>query len=314
MNQVQLKEEIGLTFGAALRTFLRQDPDIIMLGEIRDADTAAMAIRSSLTGHLVFSTIHTNSAWGSVSRLRDMGVHPYLLSGTLILCAAQRLVRLLCPDCKKEAVLTEPEYEQIYGQPRYSDRKGAGERISEAAIPVDNADANRTEPFPPADPRNSTGISASEKTGPQPAGKTEEAAAGLAGNKTPVSSVACCETMRGESYERMPRQDRTHGHLMQKTEQETSVLPGKQDPEAHSHKHYRPVGCERCYYTGYRGRRAIYEVIPIDDELAEAIRESRPDIAPLLEKRGITTLKDSALDLFLSGQTSLEEVLPLLRE
>ena len=91
VNQVQLKEEIGLTFGAALRTFLRQDPDIIMLGEIRDADTAAMAIRSSLTGHLVFSTIHTNSAWGSVSRLRDMGVHPYLLSGTLILCAAQRL-------------------------------------------------------------------------------------------------------------------------------------------------------------------------------------------------------------------------------
>ena len=314
VNQVQLKEEIGLTFGAALRTFLRQDPDIIMLGEIRDADTAAMAIRSSLTGHLVFSTIHTNSAWGSVSRLRDMGVHPYLLSGTLILCAAQRLVRLLCPDCKKEAELTGPEYEQIYGQPRYSDRKGTGGRSSEAAAPGDDADANRTEPFPPADPRNSTGISASGRTGPQPAGKTEEAAVGLAGNKTPVSSVARCETMRGESYERIPRQDRTHGHLMQKAGQETSVISGKQDPEAHSHKHYRPVGCERCYYTGYRGRRAIYEVIPIDDELAEAVRESRPDIAPLLEKRGITTLKDSALDLFLSGQTSLEEVLPLLRE
>ena len=81
-----------------------------MLGEIRDADTAAMAIRSSLTGRIsCSSTIHTNSAWGSVSRLRDMGVHPYLLSGTLILCAAQRLVRLLCPDCKKEAELTEPE-------------------------------------------------------------------------------------------------------------------------------------------------------------------------------------------------------------
>ena len=298
VNQVQLKEEIGLTFGAALRTFLRQDPDIIMLGEIRDADTAAMAIRSSLTGHLVFSTIHTNSAWGSVSRLRDMGVHPYLLSGTLILCAAQRLVRLLCPDCKKEAVLTGPEYEQIYGQPRYSDRKGTGGRSSEAAAPGDGAGR----------------IPASGRTGPQPAGKTEEAAVGLAGNKTPVSSVARCETMREESYGRIPRQNRTHGHLMQKTEQETSVIFGKQDPEAHSHKHYRPVGCERCYYTGYRGRRAIYEVIPIDDELAEAVRESRPDIAPLLEKRGITTLKDSALDLFLSGQTSLEEVLPLLRE
>ena len=320
VNQVQLKEKIGLTFGAALRTFLRQDPDIIMLGEIRDADTAAMAIRSSLTGHLVFSTIHTNSAWGSVSRLRDMGVHPYLLSGTLILCAAQRLVRLLCPDCKKEAELTESEREQVYGlRPVPSDRKdaedGAGERISEAAVSGDNADANRTEPFPPADPRDGASrIPASGKIGPQPAGKTEEAAVGLAGNKTPVSSVARCETMREESYGRIPRQNRTHGHLMQKTKQETSVIFGKQDPEAHSHKHYRPVGCKRCYYTGYRGRRAIYEVIPIDDELAEAVRESRPDIAPLLEKRGITTLKDSALDLFLSGQTSLEEVLPLLRE
>lgn len=277
VNQVQLKEEIGLTFGAALRTFLRQDPDIIMLGEIRDADAAAMAIRSSLTGHLVFSTIHTNSAWGSVSRLRDMGVHPYLLSGTLILCAAQRLVRLLCPDCKKEAELTGPEYEQIYGQPRYSDRKGTGGRSSEAAAPGDNADANRTEPFPPADPRDSTGrIPASGKIGPQPAGK---AVRNDSGHPSPPTGSASCGT-----------------------------------GDAPARTHFRPVGCERCYYTGYRGRRAIYEVIPIDDELAEAVRESRPDIAPLLEKRGITTLKDSALDLFLSGQTSLEEVLPLLRE
>lgn len=277
VNQVQLKEEIGLTFGAALRTFLRQDPDIIMLGEIRDADTAAMAIRSSLTGHLVFSTIHTNSAWGSVSRLRDMGVHPYLLSGTLILCAAQRLVRLLCPDCKKEAVLTEPEYEQIYGQPKYSDRKGTGGRISEAAALGDDADANRTEPFPPADPCDGAGrIPASGRTGPQPAGK---AARNDSGHPSPPTGSASCGT-----------------------------------GDAPARTHFRPVGCERCYYTGYRGRRAIYEVIPIDDELAEAVRESRPDIAPLLEKRGITTLKDSALDLFLSGQTSLEEVLPLLRE
>lgn len=282
VNQVQLKEEIGLTFGAALRTFLRQDPDIIMLGEIRDADTAAMAIRSSLTGHLVFSTIHTNSAWGSVSRLRDMGVHPYLLSGTLVLCAAQRLVRLLCPDCKKEAVLTESEREQVYGlRPVPSDRKdaedGAGERISEAAVSGDNADANRTEPFPPADPRDGAGrIPASGRTGPQPAGK---AARNDSGHPSPPTGSASCGT-----------------------------------GDAPARTHFRPVGCERCYYTGYRGRRAIYEVIPIDDELAEAIRESRPDIAPLLEKRGITTLKDSALDLFLSGQTSLEEVLPLLRE
>ena len=103
VSQVQLKEEIGLTFPVALRTFLRQDPDIIMLGEIRDEITAEMAIRSSLTGHLLLSTLHTNSAWGCITRLTDMGVHPYLLSETLIACVAQRLVRLLCPHCKRES-------------------------------------------------------------------------------------------------------------------------------------------------------------------------------------------------------------------
>lgn len=103
VSQVQLKEDIGLTFPVALRTFLRQDPDIIMLGEIRDEDTAEMAIRSSLTGHLLLSTLHTNSAWGCITRLTDMGVHPYLLSETLIACVAQRLVRLLCPHCKRES-------------------------------------------------------------------------------------------------------------------------------------------------------------------------------------------------------------------
>lgn len=102
VNQVQLKEEIGLTFTNALRTFLRQDPDIIMLGEIRDAPTAQMAVRSSLTGHLLFSTIHTNTAWGAVARLQDMGVHPYLVADTLVMTVAQRLVRLLCPHCKRQ--------------------------------------------------------------------------------------------------------------------------------------------------------------------------------------------------------------------
>lgn len=104
INQVQLKENIGLDFPTALRTFLRQDPDVIMVGEIRDVETARMAIRAGLTGHLVLSTIHTNSAWGIVSRLIDMGIPSYLLSGILNLAIAQRLVRLLCEHCKREEV------------------------------------------------------------------------------------------------------------------------------------------------------------------------------------------------------------------
>jgi type IV pilus assembly protein PilB len=102
INQVQLRENIGLTFSKALRTFLRQDPDIIMLGEIRDPETAQMAIRAALTGHLVLSTIHTNSAWGIITRLADMGIPPFLLSSTINSAVAQRLLRKLCEHCKKE--------------------------------------------------------------------------------------------------------------------------------------------------------------------------------------------------------------------
>jgi len=105
INQVQLREDIGLTFAKALKTFLRQDPDIIMLGEIRDQETAQMAIRAALTGHLVLSTIHTNSAWGIITRLIDMGIPPFLLSSTLNTAVAQRLIRKLCPICKEEKKL-----------------------------------------------------------------------------------------------------------------------------------------------------------------------------------------------------------------
>ncbi len=197
INQVQLKEEIGLTFGSALRTFLRQDPDIIMLGEIRDADTAQMAVRSSLTGHLLLSTIHTNSAWGSVARMTDMGIHPYLLADTLVLCVAQRLVRILCPHCKQPAE-RDTHLEALLG-----------------------------------------------------AGHNEGA-------------------------------------------------------------YYRAVGCERCYYTGYSGRKAVYEVIPVDHYLAEQIRRSGNEVDARLKQQGIRTLKDSMISLYRSGDTSLEELAPLL--
>lgn len=194
VNQTQLKEEIGLTFGSALRTFLRQDPDIIMLGEIRDADTAQMAVRSSLTGHLLFSTIHTNTAWGAVARLSDMGVHPYLVANTLVMTVAQRLVRLLCPHCKRETAATDEVRRLV--------------------------------------------------------------------------------------------------------------------PDAGTH--FGAVGCERCFYTGYSGRRAVYEVIPMDDELSAAARNGLADVAPLLAARGIPSLKDAVVGLFLRGETSLDELIPLL--
>ncbi len=100
LNQVQINERIGLTFATVLRSFLRQDPDIILIGEIRDTETAEIGIRAALTGHLVFSTLHTNDAPSSVTRLVDMGIEPFLVGSSLILVVAQRLVRKLCPKCK----------------------------------------------------------------------------------------------------------------------------------------------------------------------------------------------------------------------
>ncbi len=198
VNQVQLKESIGLTFASALRTFLRQDPDIIMLGEIRDGETAQMAIRAALTGHLVLSTIHTNSAWGTVSRLVDMDVPAFLLASTLNLTVAQRLVRLLCPNCKEETPFDE------------------------------------------------------------------------------------------------------------------SLFPRNFKPVKKVNTHYLAKGCENCFYTGYKGRKAVYEVIPIDYELEEHIKNSNFDVASLLKEKGIERLTDNAFKLFEEGSTTIDEIYPIL--
>lgn len=102
INQVQIKEDIGFTFAKGLRSFLRQDPDVIMVGEIRDAETAKIAINAALTGHLVFSTLHTNDATGAMTRLNNMGIEPFLTTSTVIMVVAQRLMRLLCNKCKEK--------------------------------------------------------------------------------------------------------------------------------------------------------------------------------------------------------------------
>lgn len=197
INQVQLKESIGLTFASALRTFLRQDPDIIMVGEIRDTETAQMAIRAALTGHLVLSTVHTNSAWGTINRLIDMGIPSYLIASTLKLSAAQRLVRILCPKCKKEVSFSSAEFPKAF-----------------------------VAPFIP-------------------------------------------ET------------------------------------------HFVAVGCPECYFTGYHGRRAIYEIITVDECLKEQIRTNQLDASIYFSEKKIETISHQAFILFTSGETSLIEVYSL---
>ena len=109
INQVHVNEKAGLTFASALRSILRQDPDIIMIGEIRDGETAGIAVKAAITGHLVVSTLHTNGTASTVTRLVDMGMESYLIGDALVGVIAQRLVRRLCPECKRLVYATEDE-------------------------------------------------------------------------------------------------------------------------------------------------------------------------------------------------------------
>jgi type IV pilus assembly protein PilB len=198
VNQVQLKENIGLDFASSLRTFLRQDPDVIMVGEIRDVKTANMAIRAALTGHLVLSTIHTNSAWATISRLVDMGVPSFLIASTLNMSVAQRLVRKLCDACKQEKPVTK---------------------------------------------------------------------------------------------ELFPREFQIPKSLK---------------------KQFVPVGCNTCHHTGYQGRKAIYEILPITKDLYVAIKENRLEIDEHLNDKKIDSLKTNAIAMVQQGVTSIDEVYALL--
>ena len=199
VNQVQINEGIGRTFGAALRSFLRQDPDVILVGETRDLETAQIGIRAALTGHLVLSTLHTNDCPGTVARLLDMGIPPFLVSSALTLILAQRLGRKICKDCK---------------QPYEADE--------ESLVPYGHV--------------------------PQGLGKVQ---------------------------------------------------------------FYKGKGCHTCSFTGMKGRVAIYEVMPIGDELRELILRNAPtaEILQLALAQGMKTLRQNALQKVIDGVTTLEEVL-----
>ena len=197
VNQVQVFEDIGLTFGSTLRSILRQDPDILLIGEIRDGETADIAVKFSLTGHLVFSTVHANDAAGTITRLLDIGIAPFLVGSCLNLVMAQRLVRRICLDCKEEHNPTPEELKMV------------------------GLDPNRIK-----------------------------------------------------------------GSL------------------------YRGKGCMECRNTGYKGRLAIFEMIPMARNLRKLVYENanEDDIRQTALKNGMVTLREAGLTRVLDGTTSLEEV------
>jgi len=199
VNQVQINEGIGRTFSAALRSFLRQDPDVILVGETRDLETAQISIRAALTGHLVFSTLHTNDCPSTIARLLDMGIPPFLVASSLLLLLAQRLGRKVCRACRE---------------------------------PYD-ADEESLVPY-----------------GHVPSGK------------------------------------------------------GKV-------QFYKGKGCATCNFTGMKGRVAIYEVMPISEELRDAILKNAPtaELRSMAQSQGMRTLRQAGLMKVLEGTTTVEEVL-----
>lgn len=124
ITQVQAKPEIGMTFASSLRSILRQDPDIVLIGEIRDLETAEIAVSAALTGHLVLSTLHTNDAAGAVARLVNLGVAPFQVASALLGVVAQRLIRTICPKCKTTSVLTDDELAAVFGSPDNMQKAG----------------------------------------------------------------------------------------------------------------------------------------------------------------------------------------------
>jgi general secretion pathway protein E/type IV pilus assembly protein PilB len=210
INQIQVHAKIGLTFAAGLRHILRHDPDIIMVGEIRDLETAEIAVHSALTGHLVFSTLHTNNAAGAITRLLEMGIEPYLVTSSVEALVAQRLVRTICLNCKEEYQATISDLSKIGGN-------GNGH-----------------------------------------------------GN----------------------------GHGMQ-----PRTL-------------YRGRGCDRCKHTGYKGRTAIFEMLPVDDAIRTLVLDRAPAtaITDTACRHGMRTLREDGWLKVLQGVTTVDEVVRVTQE
>ncbi|MBI2897098.1 MAG: type II secretion system ATPase GspE [Deltaproteobacteria bacterium] len=222
ISQMQVNPKINLTFASGLRAFLRQDPDVILVGEIRDPETAAIAITASQTGHLVLSTVHTNDAAGAVTRLVEMDVQPFLLASTLMCVLAQRLVRVLCESCKQ--------------------------------------------PYEPLD------------------AELGELGIGAHGNGQRLAGAF--------------------------TLGESGVWSGIRPTL------YRAAGCPACLNSGYRGRVAIYELLPVTDEIRQLILRSSDSntIKRAGMEHGMETLRDAGARKVLGGVTSADEVMRVTRE
>jgi len=296
INQTQVNTKVGMTFSSGLRALLRQDPDIIMVGEIRDSETAEMAVHAALTGHVVLSTLHTNNAAGCLPRLLDMEIEPFLIASTVNAVIGQRLVRKLCPNCIESYTPDERIIEDIIDN--FGLRK---EFLTEdkPIIPVIVESTPREEPT--SNPMGERKIAVPDDLDLD--------------QKSILDKMAADPDMVNRSAQEAEVTLRNKIFLTEaEKDEKKQTKPTK--PGTLKLTLYRSKGCNKCDNTGYRGRMGIYEVLEMDDEIGKLIvnRASTEEIQHVAIASGMITMQQDGFLKALEGITTVEEVLRVTRE
>jgi type IV pilus assembly protein PilB len=322
VNQTQVNTKAGMTFAGGLRALLRQDPNIIMVGEIRDGETADLAVQAALTGHVVLSTLHTNNAATTLPRLLDMGVEPFLIASTVNTVIGQRLVRRLCQTCRLSYVPSAAEmvdirrdfqvdaalkhYKEMLGQP------AAIAATPPAAKPAVPQTIASTAPAAPADKSKARG----KMKVIQPIGPIEM-------GKSILEKIAADPNIINRSAGEVAKAKIVKDALARPTPVPTPAAPSspvKVEPDelaAGSFTLYKAgPGCADCGNASYQGRMGIYEVLEVNEEISKMIvgHGTSDDIQLAAVRSGMLTMQQDGFLKCLRGLTTIEEILRVTRE
>ena len=295
VNQTQVSSKVGMTFASGLRALLRQDPDIIMVGEIRDSETAEISVHAALTGHVVLSTLHTNDAAGCLPRLLDMEIEPFLIASTVNAVIGQRLVRKLCQHCIEGYTPDEKIIEEI---------------IEDFGLRKDFLTSGKPAPVVREVPDEADSVSSvsGERKIAVPIGANLEKESILDQMKADPTIM---DRSASEAEEIALR------NVIFLTEAEKEKKPTKMAKSGTLHLTlYRSKGCNKCDNTGYLGRMGIYEVLEMNEDIGKLIvgRASTEDIQSVSIRNGMITMQQDGFLKALEGITTVEEVLRVTRD
>ena len=287
VNQTQVNPKAGMTFANGLRALLRQDPNVIMVGEIRDKETADLAVQAALTGHIVLSTLHTSNAATTLPRLLDMGIEPFLIASTVNTVIGQRLVRRLCNVCRVQYVPNEAELADIH-----------------KTFAVNEALATASSTPAPADKTEVT--SGDDKTSHSMKERVVKPLHKITKDDSILDKIATDPNIINRSINDKPKEA---APIAQKVD---AKLLGKDQFVL-----YKPgPGCDQCGPTGYSGRLGVYEVLEVDGPIQKMIigHSTSEDIQTAAIKAGMSTMQQDGFTKALRGLTTVEEVLRVTRE